>query len=87
MMRSSFLFLALGLLAFSTEPTSGATVELTKENYDELTAGKTVFIKFLAPWYVLLLGVGASAVLPPVDYPLPTSLLEYCTSLSHVSLF
>jgi hypothetical protein len=25
-------------------------VELTLDNYDELTAGKTVFIKFLAPW-------------------------------------
>jgi len=25
-------------------------VELTSENFDEMTAGKTVFIKFLAPW-------------------------------------
>ncbi len=25
-------------------------VELTPDNFDELTAGKTVFIKFLAPW-------------------------------------
>jgi hypothetical protein len=24
--------------------------ELTSENWDEETAGKTVFIKFLAPW-------------------------------------
>jgi len=23
---------------------------LTKENYDEMTDGKSVFIKFLAPW-------------------------------------
>lgn len=25
-------------------------VELTKENWDEMTDGKTVFVKFLAPW-------------------------------------
>ena len=25
-------------------------VELTPDNFAELTAGKTVFIKFLAPW-------------------------------------
>jgi len=25
-------------------------VELTSDNFEELTAGKTVFIKFLAPW-------------------------------------
>jgi len=24
--------------------------ELTPDNYDELTSGKTVFIKFQAPW-------------------------------------
>jgi len=25
-------------------------IELTPDNWDEQTAGKTVFIKFLAPW-------------------------------------
>ena len=25
-------------------------VELNSDNFEELTAGKTVFIKFLAPW-------------------------------------
>jgi len=25
-------------------------VELTKETWDEKTAGKSVFVKFLAPW-------------------------------------
>jgi len=25
-------------------------IELTEATYDEATAGKTVFIKFLAPW-------------------------------------
>jgi hypothetical protein len=29
--------------------TSGA-VELTRENYDELTAGKSVLLKLYAPW-------------------------------------
>jgi hypothetical protein len=27
-----------------------ASLELTPDNWDENTAGKTVFIKFLAPW-------------------------------------
>ena len=28
----------------------GSAIELTKDNFDDATAGKTVFIKFLAPW-------------------------------------
>jgi hypothetical protein len=27
-----------------------SAVELTKETWDEKTAGKSVFVKFLAPW-------------------------------------
>jgi hypothetical protein len=27
-----------------------SAIELTPENWEEKTAGKTVFIKFLAPW-------------------------------------
>lgn len=27
-----------------------SALELTPDNWDEHTAGKTVFIKFLAPW-------------------------------------
>jgi hypothetical protein len=27
-----------------------AAVELTKDNFEEMTSGKSVFIKFLAPW-------------------------------------
>jgi len=27
-----------------------SALELTAANYDEMTAGKSVFIKFLAPW-------------------------------------
>ena len=40
----SRIFLAFALLA------GASAVELTKENYDEMTEGKSVFIKFLAPW-------------------------------------
>jgi len=36
--------LALGVACFA------AAKELTPENFDAETAGKTVFIKFLAPW-------------------------------------
>lgn len=36
------LFLALAA--------SSSAVELTPDNYDELTSGKTVFLKFFAPW-------------------------------------
>jgi len=27
-----------------------ASMELTKETWDDAVAGKTVFVKFLAPW-------------------------------------
>jgi hypothetical protein len=27
-----------------------ASTELTKETWDDATSGKTVFVKFLAPW-------------------------------------
>jgi hypothetical protein len=37
--------LALSLLLAST-----GAVELTQANWDEKTAGKQVFVKFLAPW-------------------------------------
>jgi len=29
---------------------SAGAMELTKETWDEAVAGKTVFVKFLAPW-------------------------------------
>jgi len=38
---------AVAALALSTRV--GAT-ELTKEDWDAKTAGKSVFVKFLAPW-------------------------------------
>jgi hypothetical protein len=36
----------LGLLLATT----ASALELTPANYDDATAGKTVFIKFQAPW-------------------------------------
>ena len=41
----------LGLIAHQTI-VDAATIELTPDNFDDMTAGKTVFIKFFAPWYV-----------------------------------
>jgi len=34
----------LGLIA------AASAIELTPDNWDDAVAGKTVFIKFLAPW-------------------------------------
>jgi len=39
----------IAVLALALVATASAT-ELTPDNFDELTAGKTVFLKFLAPW-------------------------------------
>jgi hypothetical protein len=36
--------IATGLVALAS------AIELTPENWDSETAGKTVFVKFLAPW-------------------------------------
>jgi len=38
-----------GLFLLSLLAAVGAK-ELTKETWDDATAGKTVFVKFLAPW-------------------------------------
>mmetsp|Transcript_10467 Transcript_10467/g.14789 ORF Transcript_10467/g.14789 Transcript_10467/m.14789 type:complete len:219 (+) Transcript_10467:92-748(+) len=43
-MKIAFSFLALAAVANAAVPS------LTPENYDSLTDGKTVFIKFFAPW-------------------------------------
>jgi len=42
-------YVLLACAVFGWLATSGA-VELTRENYDELTNGKSVFIKMYAPW-------------------------------------
>jgi len=44
-MVASKVALAIATLAVST-----SAIELTPANFDEKTAGKSVFIKFLAPW-------------------------------------
>jgi hypothetical protein len=41
----SRLILALALLS-----AGASAVHLTPDNFDELTAGKSVFLKFYAPW-------------------------------------
>lgn len=45
---------------------SAEVVSLTPDNYVELTAGKAVFIKFFAPWYV---NVNVSCVMCRVSKP------------------
>ena len=42
-------YVLLACAVFYLFSTSGA-VELTRENYDELTAGKSVLLKLYAPW-------------------------------------
>eukprot|EP00443_Scrippsiella_acuminata_P080902 CAMPEP_0115430910 /NCGR_PEP_ID=MMETSP0271-20121206/31294_1 /TAXON_ID=71861 /ORGANISM="Scrippsiella trochoidea, Strain CCMP3099" /LENGTH=44 /DNA_ID= /DNA_START= /DNA_END= /DNA_ORIENTATION= len=37
-------------LALAALVAGASAVELTPANFDEMTAGKSVFIKFLAPW-------------------------------------
>jgi hypothetical protein len=37
-------------ILFALLAVPAGAVELTKESWDEAVAGKTVFIKFLAPW-------------------------------------
>jgi hypothetical protein len=46
---------------------TASAIELTPETWDSEVAGKSVFIKFLAPWYVMLVEgsvrrVGASLI-------------------------
>lgn len=42
--------LSLSILALAAASASAAVPSLTPENYDAMTDGKTVFIKFFAPW-------------------------------------
>jgi hypothetical protein len=41
---------AAALLALAGSLFTANAIELTPDNWDTETAGKTVFIKFLAPW-------------------------------------
>ena len=38
------------LALFASTVTASAVPSLTPDNYDKLTEGKTVFLKFFAPW-------------------------------------
>ena len=42
----------LKALLFASLVVAVSSLELTSDNYDEKTAGKVAFIKFLAPWCV-----------------------------------
>ena len=42
--------ISLSLLAVAIASANAAVPSLTPDNYDSLTDGKTVFIKFFAPW-------------------------------------
>ena len=43
------------LTATTMEHVSGSVVKLEVDTFDQLTAGKTVFIKFFAPWVCSLI--------------------------------
>jgi uncharacterized PurR-regulated membrane protein YhhQ (DUF165 family) len=47
-LKRSSSFACWGLLACAAAAVSA--VDLTAENFGELTAGKAVFVKFYAPW-------------------------------------
>ena len=47
--KNILLCAALGLLALGLS--TSVAVELTLDNYAELTAGKSVLLKLYAPWY------------------------------------
>jgi len=47
-MKATIAIVAAVALFAAAQP--AAATELTPDNWDSETAGKTVFIKFLAPW-------------------------------------
>lgn len=49
-MLSMKIVLVLGLLLVQAVTASATVVTLTRDNYEKETAGKSVFIKFYAPW-------------------------------------
>jgi hypothetical protein len=51
-------------LAFAASA-AAAVPSLTPDNYDELTDGKTVFIKFFAPWVSFKSRTGIAFLAPP----------------------
>lgn len=65
-MRLFFSIFTLSILATA----SSKVINLTDDNYDRLTEGKIVFIKFFAPWYageeLLLIVVPSSLLTAPI---------------------
>jgi protein disulfide-isomerase-like protein len=50
MRPGKYILLACAVLGFLVLFSTSGAVELTRENYDELTAGKSVLLKLYAPW-------------------------------------
>jgi thiol-disulfide isomerase/thioredoxin len=48
--RLALSFLVVLCLPFLVSSASSSSVSLNQQNFDEVTAGKTVFIKWFAPW-------------------------------------
>jgi len=48
-MGTSSIDMKLAILALALVAAANA-IELNPDNFDEVTSGKSVFIKFLAPW-------------------------------------
>jgi len=48
--RALFVVLALVVCSGVTDASSSASVVLTVDNYQKVTEGRNVFIKFYAPW-------------------------------------
>jgi hypothetical protein len=44
------LVLATMAAALSVASVNAGAVDLTPDNFDEMTSGKGAFVKFLAPW-------------------------------------
>ena len=59
-MNSNTLLLAL-LWAGTAAASSFEVPSLTPDNFDEMTEGKTVFLKFFAPWVSVVSVLGLSA--------------------------
>jgi hypothetical protein len=54
-------------LAFAASAAAYDVASLTPDNYDEITDGKTVFIKFFAPWVSCALSF-FSVTCDPISY-------------------
>lgn len=53
-MVASFGTMLLAVATLTVPQPANAVLQLTVDNFETLTTGKSVFIKFFAPWYVAL---------------------------------